>query len=105
MVAFSLAATIGLVAGLFELEFTRPVSAILGILAVAVSAFVVSKWQNGNFVDGLIIGCLFAWLSLILFRQSMLSRLAVQTMLGVLILFVVAPLPLGVSGLVGGRIG
>lgn len=103
--AFALAATIGIVAGLFQWEFTEPVSTILGFLAVAVIAFVISKWLNGNFIDGLSIGFLFAWLSLILFRQTVVSQIAGRTLLGAFILFVVMPLPLGVTGLISGLIG
>ena len=105
VMAFALVATIGVVAGLFQWEFTRAAGTILGFLAVAISAFVVSKWHNGNLVDGLIVGCLFTWISLILFQQAILARFASQSLLGVLLLFFVAPLPLGMIGLIGGLIG
>ena len=105
IVAFSLTLTSGVVVGLFHWEFSRLFGAIFGFIAVTIGAFVMAKWRNGNFVDGLAIGFLFAWFSVILFRQTIPVKLASPTILGVLILLVVAPLPLGVSGLTGGLLG
>jgi hypothetical protein len=105
ILAFAAIITISAFADLLRLQLPRSIYALLVISAFASSSFITVKMMYGKAFDGALAGLLFAWISTLLFQQSLLASALGKGPVAVIGLFFLGPLPYVVLGYLVAALG